>query len=104
MRPTGFASDEPTDITPSHGDDFKRWQWTLTCADGTECRATVEIDGALAEKWSDSTFKFHDKMIDFASTKGRSLLERRVIRQDDPPLDWYVGRETYGRKQSPPPD
>jgi hypothetical protein len=102
MRPTGFASDDPEDITPSHGDDFRRWQWRLTCADGTECHATVEIERHLAEAWSYREYRYDDILVAAARSKGRSLLERRVIDQDDPPLDWFVGRETYGPKPVPP--
>jgi hypothetical protein len=100
MRPTGFASDDPEDITPSPDDDFVRWQWTLTCADESLVRATVEIEGHLAEAWSYRKYHYGDDLVAAARTKGRSLLERQVIGQDDPPLDWFVNRETYGPKQN----
>jgi len=62
----------------------------------------VEIEGHLAEAWSYREYRYDDILVAAARSKGRSLLERRVIDQDDPPLDWFVGRETYGPKPVPP--
>ena len=94
MRPTGFASSEPEDITPpdGHGSQFR---WRLTTAAGAEVFAAIQIN--FWQTFYRVSVPGHVDEFVFAAalTNGRTLLEQYVIGRDDPPLNWYVDGEHF---------
>jgi hypothetical protein len=98
MRPIRFAIDDPEDLGLTHlrAGTFQRWRWTLESDHGGQVRATVQIAFELVygfqRRYPDC---FDAVSVAAAKTKGRALLERRVVGYEDPPLTWYVERERH---------
>lgn len=74
--------------------DEQRWRWTLMCTDGATVRATVVIDRLLGDRWNDPAHAagFGTESRRAAETRGRSVLEARVLGQANPSLRWIVTR------------
>ncbi len=64
------------------------------CTDGATVRATVVIDRLLGDRWNDPDLidGFGTESRRAAETRGRSVLEARVLGQPNPSLRWIVTR------------
>jgi hypothetical protein len=88
MRPLTFVP--PVKPTQTSTSDAYSYEWKVRLDNGEKARCVVRIPRRVADlAWNEPGF-CGTAVVEAVKTHGMSVVERMVLRHDDPPLSWVV--------------
>jgi len=101
VRPISFA----VPVKPQHvvRADAHLYAWKVRLDDGALERFVVRIPRPVADLAWNEPHLCGPGVVDAVKTQGRSVVEKMVLRKDDPPLRWVVHADAVLEDLSPEP-
>ncbi len=88
MRPISLAVQSGPAHTATSDAHFYEWQVML--ADGGTEPCVVRIPRTVRDRAHNEPDTCGPGVVKAVKTEGRSVVEQKVLKQDDPPLNWVV--------------
>ena len=102
MRPVSLAVQSGPAHTATPEDHFYEWQ-VITDSGGTEA-CVVRIPRTVRDRAHNEPDTCGPGVVKAVKTEGRSVVEEKILKHDDPPMNWVVLPLDILPDSSPPPD
>ena len=100
MRPISLA----VQSGPAHTEtpDAHSYEWQVVVADGETEPCIVRIPRSVRGRAHNEPDTCGPGVVKAVTTEGRSVVEQKILKQDDPPLKWVVHVEDILPDLTPP--
>ena len=80
---------EPEDIRPP-GADFYLWRYTAICDDGTTVKSVIRVSKSAAYQAQRHRDACRPGVAEGVDSRGSTVIRDKVLKRDDPWLNWVV--------------
>jgi len=100
MRPISFAHPVRSEHIQRSGDHL--YVWDVVCSDGQTAQCTIRIPRSVRDRAYHEPGTCGPGVVKAVRTDGRSVIEEKILKRDDPPSEWVVYAEGIFEDGAPP--